>query len=115
MNTQPNTIRLQVALDFLEMSRAMTVAEGAVAGGADILEVGTPLIKSEGLDAVRKLREAFPSATILAKWDSHGPYPFVLRLVEAGRVSFASYRGSGSIPVANAITAAMRNTNVGSN
>ena len=49
--------KLQVALDFVELSRAMNVAAAAVAGGADYIEAGTPLIKSEGLDTVRKLRE----------------------------------------------------------
>jgi len=44
----------------------MKVAEAAVAGGADLIEAGTPLIKSEGLDAVRKLRTAFPGKTIIA-------------------------------------------------
>ncbi|MHC4982667.1 MAG: 3-hexulose-6-phosphate synthase [Planctomycetota bacterium] len=59
-------IRLQVALDFVELSRALKVAQAAVAGGADIIEAGTPLIKSEGLDAVRRLREMFPDKTIVA-------------------------------------------------
>lgn len=35
-------------------------------GGADWIEAGTPLIKSEGMDAVRKLRAAFPDNVILA-------------------------------------------------
>ena len=61
-----NTTKLQVALDFLDLDRAMGVAIDAVAGGATILEVGTPLIKSEGLDAVRRLRERFPDVTIVA-------------------------------------------------
>jgi 3-hexulose-6-phosphate synthase/6-phospho-3-hexuloisomerase len=55
-----------VALDFVELSRAMEVAKAAVAGGADFLEAGTPLIKSEGLDAVRALRAEFPDRTIIA-------------------------------------------------
>lgn len=58
--------KLQVALDFLELTRALDVAAAAVAGGADFIEAGTPLIKSEGLDAVRKLREMFPDKTIIA-------------------------------------------------
>ncbi len=58
--------KLQVALDFTELDRAILVAKAAVAGGADYLEVGTPLIKSEGLDAVRKLRDLFPEITIIA-------------------------------------------------
>ena len=43
----------QVALDFVDLPRALKVAEAAVAGGADYLEAGTSLIKSEGLDAGR--------------------------------------------------------------
>ncbi|MDP7163367.1 MAG: orotidine 5'-phosphate decarboxylase [Phycisphaerae bacterium] len=59
-------VKLQVALDFVELPRALAVAEAAVAGGADYIEAGTPLIKSEGLDAVRQLREKFGSKTIIA-------------------------------------------------
>lgn len=57
---------LQVALDLLELRRALRIAEEAVAGGADWIEAGTPLIKSEGMDAVRALRERFPDHTIVA-------------------------------------------------
>jgi 3-hexulose-6-phosphate synthase/6-phospho-3-hexuloisomerase len=57
---------LQVALDFLNLSRAVKVAREAVAGGADWIEAGTPLIKSEGLDAVRTLKKQFPEKTIVA-------------------------------------------------
>ena len=46
---------LQLALDFVDLPRAILVAEEAVAGGVDWLEAGTPLIKSEGLQAVREL------------------------------------------------------------
>jgi len=59
-------IKLQVALDFVELPRALAVAEAAVAGGVDVIEAGTPLIKSEGLDAVRQLRAKFPDKLIVA-------------------------------------------------
>ena len=36
--------KLQVALDFVELPRALKVDEAAVAGGADYVEAGTPLI-----------------------------------------------------------------------
>jgi len=58
--------RLQVALDFMNLHRAMQVAREAVAGGADILEVGTPLLKAEGAEAVRALRKEFPHHVIVA-------------------------------------------------
>jgi 3-hexulose-6-phosphate synthase/6-phospho-3-hexuloisomerase len=57
---------LQVALDVLEAERAIQIAKEAVEGGADWIEAGTPLIKSEGMDAVRKLKAAFPEHVILA-------------------------------------------------
>lgn len=57
---------LQVALDFVDLHRAVKVAEEAIEGGADWLEIGTPLIKSEGMNAVRHLRKVFPGVTLLA-------------------------------------------------
>ena len=57
---------LQVALDLLNADRALAIAKDAVKGGADWLEAGTPLIKSEGMDIVRQLREQFPDKTIVA-------------------------------------------------
>ena len=57
---------LQIALDFDNLSRAMKVAHECAGAGADWLEAGTGLIKSEGLDAVRSLRKDFPQHTIVA-------------------------------------------------
>ncbi|WP_214020911.1 3-hexulose-6-phosphate synthase [Methanoculleus sp.] len=60
------TPTLQVALDLLELDRAVEIADEAVRGGADWIEAGTPLIKSEGMQAVRTLRERFPGHEIVA-------------------------------------------------
>jgi len=57
---------LQVALDFIDLDRALKLAEEAVEGGADWLEAGTPLIKSAGMDAIRKLKEKFHNIPIVA-------------------------------------------------
>ena len=57
---------LQLALDFVDLPRAMQVAEEAIAGGADWLEAGTPLIKSEGLQAIREIKARWPDRTIVA-------------------------------------------------
>ena len=57
---------LQVALDVLELERAIEIGKESVEGGADWLEVGTPLIKSEGMNAIRTLRDAFPDVKIVA-------------------------------------------------
>jgi 3-hexulose-6-phosphate synthase/6-phospho-3-hexuloisomerase len=57
---------IQIALDFVDLPRALKAAREAIKGGADWLEVGTPLIKSCGLDAVRAMRREFPKIPIVA-------------------------------------------------
>ena len=57
--------KLQLALDLLEIDRAIRIAEEA-AEHIDLIEVGTPLVKSEGMAAVRALRKAFPDHGIVA-------------------------------------------------
>jgi 3-hexulose-6-phosphate synthase/6-phospho-3-hexuloisomerase len=57
---------LQVALDILELKRALQIAQEAIEGGADWIEVGTPLIKSEGMSAIRSMRDQFPDSVIVA-------------------------------------------------
>jgi 3-hexulose-6-phosphate synthase/6-phospho-3-hexuloisomerase len=57
---------LQVALDLLELKRALQIAQESIEGGADWIEAGTPLIKSEGMHAIRSMRERFPDAIIVA-------------------------------------------------
>ncbi|MCU0851753.1 MAG: orotidine 5'-phosphate decarboxylase [Thermoplasmata archaeon] len=57
---------LQVALDLVHGDRALNIAADAVKGGADWIEAGTPLIKSEGMQIVRDLKKAFPKHTIVA-------------------------------------------------
>ena len=57
---------LQVALDLTILERAVQIAKEAVEGGVDWIEVGTPLIKSAGMDAVRTLKRTFPNKIIVA-------------------------------------------------
>ncbi|MBI4614542.1 MAG: orotidine 5'-phosphate decarboxylase [Planctomycetes bacterium] len=78
--------RLQVALDFVVLTRALRAAREAVEGGADILEAGTPLIKSEGLEAVRRLHAEFPDHPIVAD----------LKTMDAGRIEMEMAAKSGA-------------------
>ena len=57
---------LQVALDILELKRALQIAQESLDGGADWIEAGTPLIKSEGMQAIRSMRDRFPDSIIVA-------------------------------------------------
>jgi 3-hexulose-6-phosphate synthase / 6-phospho-3-hexuloisomerase len=62
----PVTALLQVALDLMHLKRALEIAAEAIEGGADWIEAGTPLIKSEGAGALRSLKQAFPGRTLVA-------------------------------------------------
>ncbi|GJQ60533.1 MAG: bifunctional hexulose-6-phosphate synthase/ribonuclease regulator [Candidatus Scalindua sp. AMX11] len=86
MKTHFDTPILQVALDFLNLRRAVNVAKEAVSAGVDWIEVGTPLIKSEGLNAVRVLRKEFPSITIVAD----------MKTMDAGRIEVESAAKAGA-------------------
>jgi 3-hexulose-6-phosphate synthase len=57
--------KIQLALDTLDGIEALELARKC-APSIDILEAGTPLIKSEGIGIVRQLRAVFPEKLILA-------------------------------------------------
>ena len=57
---------LQVALDILELKRALQIAQESLEGGSDWIEVGTPLIKSEGMQSIRSMRDRFPDTILVA-------------------------------------------------
>ncbi|MBU4193455.1 MAG: orotidine 5'-phosphate decarboxylase [Actinobacteria bacterium] len=82
---------LQVALDFADLERAVKVCREALEGGVDWIEVGTPLIKSEGLNAVRVMRREFPDRKIIAD----------MKTIDAGRteVECAAKAGANIIDV----------------
>ena len=56
---------LQLALDYATLPPAIAMA-ARVAPYVDILEIGTPLCKSAGLEAIRSIREVCPDKLILA-------------------------------------------------
>ena len=93
MTAAPRVV-LQVALDFVDLPRAVEVAREAVAGGVDWVEAGTPLIKAEGLNAVRELKAAFPDKLVFAD----------LKTMDAGRVEveYAAKAGAGLVGVLGA-------------
>ncbi|MEK7865147.1 MAG: orotidine 5'-phosphate decarboxylase / HUMPS family protein [Planctomycetota bacterium] len=90
---------LQVALDFLELKRALQVAREAVRGGATWVEAGTPLVKAVGLDSVRELRREFPKLVIVAD----------LKTMDAGRCEMEAAAKAGA-NVATVMGAASEST-----
>ena len=57
---------LQVAVDVTTLKRGLQIAREAAAGGAQWIEVGTPLLKSEGMEAVRAFRRELKGKIIVA-------------------------------------------------
>lgn len=57
--------KIQIALDTLEMDEALRLAE-LTHEYVDILEAGTPLIKSVGIKIVSMLKEKYPEKLVLA-------------------------------------------------
>ncbi|MCD6125043.1 orotidine 5'-phosphate decarboxylase [bacterium] len=58
-------MKIQVALDILDRNKALEITR-QVAPYADIIEVGTPLLKAQGMGIVRKIKEEFPYLLVLA-------------------------------------------------
>jgi 3-hexulose-6-phosphate synthase/6-phospho-3-hexuloisomerase len=59
------SLKLQLALDLLELESALKIALEAK-DYVDILEAGTPLIKSVGTFSIKTLKKVFPDKIILA-------------------------------------------------
>jgi len=57
---------VQISLDLIDLKEAVATARTALDAGIDWLEAGTPLLLSEGLNAVRTLRSEFPDRPIVA-------------------------------------------------
>lgn len=58
-------IRLQLALDLCDLKRALKVCE-QVHEFFDIIEIGTPLIKAAGVQAIAEAKAKYPNKTLVA-------------------------------------------------
>ncbi|MCS7180445.1 MAG: orotidine 5'-phosphate decarboxylase [bacterium] len=67
---------IQLALDFVDEKRAVKLAKEAIECGIEWIEAGTPLIKSCGVEIIRKLRKLFPRKKIIAD----------MKIMDAGRI-----------------------------
>jgi 3-hexulose-6-phosphate synthase len=70
---------IQIALDFATIEEALAIAKIGVEAGVDWLEIGTPLIVSQGLAPIGQMVQAFPSYPVLADYktmDSGGKNVF---------------------------------------
>lgn len=73
-------MKLQVAIDRVDVERACELTRAAVAGGADVIEVGTSLTKEFGVRALGPVIEAADGVPVLGdiKTCDEGKYEFDL-------------------------------------
>jgi 3-keto-L-gulonate-6-phosphate decarboxylase len=66
MKTTPPII--QIALDYPTIEEAIAMAKIGIKAGVDWLEVGTPLIVSQGVKTIGQLKRAYPDFPVLADY-----------------------------------------------
>lgn len=59
---------IQIALDYATIEEAIAMADIGIKAGVDWLEVGTPLIVSQGVQTIGKLKRAYPNFPVLADY-----------------------------------------------
>jgi len=59
------SVKLQIALDFLELEEALGLLE-KVHPFADIIEIGTPSVIRYGIKAVRRIKQSYAAKEVLA-------------------------------------------------
>ncbi len=88
----------------LELGR--TVAGAALAGGATIVEMGTPLLKNQGVaNVVPAFRKQFPEALLLADMKTMDGGAFEARAVYAGGGNIVDFLALAGVDTAKAICA----------
>lgn len=79
----------QISVDVDRIALGLSVAEAALRGGVDLIEMGTPLLKCEGVhNVVPAFRSRFPDALLLADMKTMDGGSFEARAV---------YEGGGNI------------------
>lgn len=98
--------KLQVAIDLLKIEDAIALAT-KVAPYVDIIELGTPLIKSEGLAGIRKMKDAFPDKLVLADFKTADAGELEANMAFGAGADYVTILGTtGDSTIAGAVKAA---------
>jgi 3-hexulose-6-phosphate synthase len=99
-------MKLQLAFDFLQVPEMIRLA-GQVGDLVDLVEIGTPVIIRDGVQAVRRLRAAFPEMALVAdlKIMDGGEYESSLAF-EAGADWVTALALADEVTIAQAVKAA---------
>ena len=96
----------QISVDVATIEQGLAVAGAALAGGVTIVEMGTPLLKNEGVsNVVPAFRRKFPEALLLADMKSMDGGGFEARAVFAGGGNIIDFLALAGVDTAKAICA----------
>src|SRR4029453_7030601 len=96
----------QISVDVATLKQGLGVAGAALAGGVDIVEMGTPLLKNEGVsNVVPAFRQRFPEALLLADMKTMDGGAFEARAVYAGGGNIIDFLALAGVDTAKAICA----------
>ena len=96
----------QISVDVATIEQGRTVAAAALAAGVTIVELGTPLLKNQGVaNVVPAFRRLFPDALLLADMKTMDGGGFEARAVYAGGGNIVDFLAMAGVDTAKAICA----------
>jgi 3-keto-L-gulonate-6-phosphate decarboxylase len=96
----------QISVDVATLPLGLEVASAALKGGVNIIEMGTPLIKSEGVSkVVPAFRKQFPEALLLADMKTMDGGASEARGVYAGGGNIVDFLALAGVDTAKAVCA----------
>lgn len=96
----------QISVDVATLEAGLTVAAAALAGGVTILEMGTPLLKNEGVaNVVPAFRKRFPDALLLADMKTMDGGAGEARGVYAGGANIIDFLALAGMDTARSVCA----------
>jgi 3-keto-L-gulonate-6-phosphate decarboxylase len=99
-------LSFQISVDVGTLDLGLNVATAAVAGGVDIIEMGTPLLKTQGVaNVVPAFRKRFPSALLLADMKTMDGGGGEARSVFAGGGNIVDFLALAGVDTAKSICA----------
>ncbi len=94
----------QISVDVATIDLGLSVAGAALAGGVNIVEMGTPLLKNQGVaNVVPAFRRKFPEALLLADMKTMDGGAFEARAVYAGGGNIVDFLALAGVDTAKAI------------
>jgi 3-keto-L-gulonate-6-phosphate decarboxylase len=99
-------LSFQISVDVGALDLGLTVASAALAGGVDIVEMGTPLLKTQGVaNVVPAFRKRFPDALLLADMKTMDGGAGEARSVYAGGGNIFDFLALAGVDTAKSICA----------